>query len=145
MRININNFLPTSYRKFKLLVMRNNQAHSFFSTKLTKHRSAVLFILLILTVCLTSLGMRLPALAGPSSGPGKPKPRPRAVIKTQITTCKQVVTNLADSVAFLPEQLFTAETPQAGKFILLPSFKICSCTLLPDSPSRAPPLISSPA
>lgn len=125
--------------------MRNNQAHSFFSKKLTKHRSAVLFILLILTVCLTSLGIRLPTLAGASSHPGKPKPRPRAVIKTQITTCKQIVTTIADSVAFLPEQLFTAETPQAERFIPLPTLELCASTLLPDSPSRAPPSTSSPA
>jgi hypothetical protein len=125
--------------------MRINRAHSFFSTKRTTHRSALLFILLVLTVSLTSLGVRLPNLAGPSSQPGKPKPRPRAVIKTQITTCKQIVTTLADSVAFLPEQLFTVETPQAERFIPLTSFKICSCTLLPYSPSRAPPLIASPA
>lgn len=125
--------------------MRNNQAHSFFSTKLTKHRSAVLFILLILTVCLTSLGIKLPTLAGASSHPGKPKPRPRAVIKTQITTCKQIVTNIADSGAFLPEQLFTVKTPQAEQLIPLPTLEICSCTLLPDNTSRAPPSISSPA
>jgi hypothetical protein len=52
--------------------------------------NTVLFILVILTLGLVSLGMRLPNLNGFSSS-SKPKPRPRAILKTQIKACKESI------------------------------------------------------
>jgi hypothetical protein len=125
--------------------MIKKRTYSFLSIRLTNHRCAAFFILLVLTVSLTSLGIRLPSLAGLSSNSGKPKPRPRAVINNQIKTCKQVVKSLADPVVFLPEKFFTVETPQAEQIPFLFPTPIYSCTFLPDSPSRSPPSPSSPA
>jgi len=110
--------------------------------KTTVSRRAVIFILLLLTVSLTSLGLRLPSLAGVSSNSGKPKPRPRAVIQNQIKTCKQMITSLADAADFLPEKFFTVEAPQAEGFISLFPVNIIRCTLLSDTPSRAPPSLA---
>lgn len=52
-------------------------------------RCTVLLVTVAVLVGLTSLGFRLPALSGLSKS--GPKPRPRAVLHTQISKCKEQI------------------------------------------------------
>lgn len=53
--------------------------------------------MVVLAISLTSLGIKLPSAPGISST-FKPKPRPRAIIKNQITTCKQIIKKIPPAV-----------------------------------------------
>jgi hypothetical protein len=52
-------------------------------------------ILLVIILGLVSLGMKLPNLQELASSSGKPKPRPRAVVKTQIKSCQESIKKLS--------------------------------------------------
>lgn len=106
----------------------------------TVNRKTSIFILLLVTVSLTTLGVKMSGLSGISSGSGKPKPRPRAVIQNQIKTCKQVVKTLADTVACgLPHNgVVVASQPLAQPLHPFPVSYGSAAFLLPSS-SRAPP------
>lgn len=107
----------------------------------TVKRKTIIFFLIILGVSLTSLGVRLTAAAGISSNSVKPKPRPRAVIQTQIKTCKQLVKSFTDTLAFIPVNDYAVTIhPSEQPLQQLP--EICgSAALLLSSPCRAPPPI----
>lgn len=70
----------------------------------TMHRKAVFIALVILTISLTSLGVRVPWGVGISSS-STPKPRPRAVIQNQIKTCKQLMQDIPSTLAILDTPL----------------------------------------
>jgi hypothetical protein len=124
--------------------MSVNKTYSPLSKGLVVNRRAVIFVLMILTVSLISLGVRLPTLSGVSSNSGKPKPRPRAVIQNQIKTCKQIVTSFADAVAVLPGTGFKVEIPQTEKLKSLSHINTCFCIFITANPSRASPTYSTP-
>ncbi len=102
-------------------------------------RKTVIFIQLILTVSLTTLGLRLPAAAGVSVDSGKPTPRPKAVINSQIKTCKQIVKPLAERVTFIPERVFIDNAPESLRPVCLYSVYHRNCTSIFSSTPRAPP------
>jgi hypothetical protein len=94
-----------------------------------------------IVISLTSLGMKLPSIAGLSSG--KPKPRPRAVLQAQVKKCKEQIESQSldlapteNRVVITPPPLFRLESKSAA----------CrkSCQFLPADP-RASPLRSVPA
>lgn len=122
--------------------MTVNPMHFLLFGTGTLSRKTVIFILLILTVGLATLGLRLPSATGVSSSTAKPKPRPRAVIQNQIKTCKQIVSSLADAITFIPERDFIIDPPQSGCNLKVRLIGIKLFTLVPVQSSRAPPAIS---
>lgn len=54
------------------------------------NKTCIFIVLIVVTIGLTSLGMRLPVLPGCSSSSSKPKPRPRAIIQTQAKSLKHL-------------------------------------------------------
>lgn len=101
-------------------------------------RKTVCLLLAILTISLTSLGVRVPWSSGISSSSGKPKPRPRAIIQNQIKTCKQVMQDIPSAVAIPVNPPAIA----ASAILLLPLVPLAVC-YLSSSPlqqkSRDPP------
>jgi hypothetical protein len=111
--------------------------------KATFHRGLVVCLLAVLTVTLTSLGVRLPWSAGFTSSTGKPKPRPRAIIKNQIKVCKQVIKELPASAA-LPVDSFRVHPTRLSSGLVpiqLPvrtTSSICSLSPARASPTSTP-------
>ena len=108
----------------------------------TVNRKTVCFLLVLLTVSLTFLGIRFPRSAGLSSSSSKPKPRPRAVIQNQIKTCKQVINDLSDGFA-TPTDPFNVAVQVTNR--VLPAFSnitIPDTTVPNQYPSRAPPAVA---
>lgn len=56
--------------------------------------------MIVVAVSLISLGLRLPS-SSVISASGKPKPRPRAIIKCQIETCKKLINKVPLPVALI--------------------------------------------
>src|SRR5690349_19053927 len=97
--------------------MFQNQIHFSVLRHIYSNRKATIFFLIVLTVSLTSLGIRLPWHDGISSGSGKPKPRPRAVIQCQSKTSKQIFKSFSDSPAIIPERLLTVASSETGRLV----------------------------
>lgn len=119
--------------------MLNCSFHNFIFGSNSVNRWSSLLLLLILTICLTFMGIRLPWGTGKSSG--KTKPRPRAVIQNQIKSCKQIIKSYSAESA-LPEFAFTI-TPDLNPEEIFPEphVKAFAAPLLSES-SRAPPAYS---
>ena len=103
-----------------------------------RQRKSTIFLLIILTVSLTTLGIRLPGPTGISANSCKPKPRHRAVIQNQIKTCKQIIKSLSDSPELIPERFFLVVSSETDRIPLLCAGQHSSKSQLSGS-SRAPP------
>jgi hypothetical protein len=68
-------------------------------SRIVPGKSGIFIILIAISIGLISLGVRLPTLAGISSSPGKPKPRPRAIIQHSIKSCKVTTATAAPMLA----------------------------------------------
>ncbi len=97
-------------------------------------------VLVILSLGLVSLGIRLPTTPGLSSASVKPKPRPRAVIRNQTKTCKEIVKNMGPLCASVhgvclscPTFCSAEEAVYSGMF---------HADLASSTPSRASPSLS---
>ncbi len=55
--------------------------------KRSLNKAVIALVLVVVSAGLTSLGIQIPVSQG-LSAPSKPKPRPRAVLKNQASTCK---------------------------------------------------------
>lgn len=119
--------------------MFNCSFHNFSFGSNSVNRWGSLLLLLILTICLTFMGVRLPWGTGKSSG--KTKPRPKAVIQNQIKSCKQIIKSFSAESA-LPEFTVTI-TPVLNPEEIFPEphFIAFTAPLLSES-SRAPPAYS---
>lgn len=105
----------------------------------TLNRRTVCFVLVVLTISLTSLGVRIPNHAGLSSSSSKPKPRPRAIIENQIKTCKQVIKDAVTPVAVLDKP----PAPVVAAFFihhLALQSSVSSLLHIVQQHTRAPPL-----
>lgn len=107
------------------------------------HRTHKVFSLLLLIpilLSLTALGMRLPTLTGLTSG--KPKPRPRAVIQTQI---KKIKENIAahPEITGLPPAMSIPSVKPLPNIISAPGLpSVCHLPLIAAIvPARAPPVV----
>jgi short subunit fatty acids transporter len=114
----------------------------FRDTKLffaTINRKAVCLVLVLLTISMVSLGFRIPWLAGISSSTPKPKARPRAIIETQIKTCKQIIKDIPTVVAVLQAAPSVATTIFPIQHAPLDSLILSSSAASVRKNSRAPP------
>lgn len=102
-----------------------------------RHRGLVVLLFAVVALGLVAIGARLPQLLGIYSH-GKPKPRNRAVVQTQVTVCKQCIEHQGQqcetvSGVVLPP-VVTGHLP-ASPVPLLPDF----VSLRTCIPARAPP------
>lgn len=104
-----------------------------------RHKRYFVLVFAVVALSLVSLGARLPQLKGLTYG-GKPKPRARAVVQTQVTVCKECIEHQIQqcevvSGIVLPSvvagHLPASPAPLIGDFVTL---RICI-------PARAPPLV----
>lgn len=97
-------------------------------------------LLVLITLCLVSMGIRVPTVAGISSS-AKPKPSPRAVIQNQIKTCKQIIKKLCDECTFV--RFHSPAPPLLELCLFEPAGPHClHVEIVRCIPSRAPPLLS---
>ena len=109
------------------------------------HYRTKLIILLVIILGLVSMGMRLPNLLELASSSAKPKPRPRAVIKTQIKSCQELIKKfnvVASSSDGLVRSALADVSEFVGPFgvltfIIPPTELVASNTLSRASPSHA--------
>jgi hypothetical protein len=101
-------------------------------------KSCFVMILVAVSIGLVTLGMRLPSLTGLSAAPGKPKPRPRAVIQQQVKTFKQAVCPVTPLVATMPATDYQLPEPTASSLpVFIPTET--ACLVSTQQLSRAPP------
>lgn len=107
------------------------------------HRTRKIFSLLLLIpilLSLTALGMRLPTLSGLTSG--KPKPRPRAVIQTQIKKIKKNTAAHPELTGLPPAMSIPAVTPPPVIISAPGAPSVCHLPLIAAIvPARAPPVV----
>ena len=108
--------------------------------RFTRNRTNYL-ILLVIVLGLVSLGMKLPDLHELACSPIKPKPRPRAVVKTQIKSCQESIKKIQVDVTSDRPVRFTlypicilSTLSRSGQFVTLPSDPVVGQHF-----SRAPP------
>ena len=104
--------------------------------RLSRKISAAVLIPLVL-IGMTSLGMRLPSIAGFSSG--GPKPRPRAVLQTQVKKCKDQINKHAPDVGATEIQALLISSCSFLPIVTTLEF-LRPLILSISKSSRAPPL-----
>jgi len=101
-------------------------------------KSCIVIILVAVSIGLVTLGMRLPSLSGLASSPGKPKPRPRAIIQYQVKSYKQAACPLTPLVAAIQTTDCLLPEPAASALhSFIPTGTPCIVSTL--QLSRAPP------
>ena len=107
-----------------------------------RNKTLLLTILIPMVLGLLAVGIRVPDFPGLSSG--KVKPRPRAVIKNQISTCKQSLEKkYKPTVAAALVDSYQYALPPAGESILrIPAITHLTDLIISQQSARAPPAIA---
>jgi hypothetical protein len=103
-----------------------------------RNKTLLLVALIPIVLGLLAHGMRVPDFSGLASG--KVKPRPRAVIKNQISTCKQCLEKKYQPTAsVLVDPSRYALPPAGGSFLRIPAITHLTALIISHTAARAPP------
>ena len=103
--------------------------------KIVPKKILISFFIFPILISLTSLGIRLPTIDGLTSG--KPNPRPRAVLQTQVKKCKEQIECLSLDLptrTYLPQLSLPVVLRHQSSAVFFPQ-RLQSIT----QESRAPP------
>ncbi|SNB44901.1 hypothetical protein [Geobacter sp. DSM 9736] len=110
--------------------------------RVKRYKFILFSVLLLVTLGLVSHGTRVPNLKEVLSSSAKPKPRPRAVVKTQIKACQESIKKHCDPSPVLLNRQDPAAAPVHAPVLRNPDTPpFFPLVVVSSKPSRASPRI----